>query len=115
MTFTSPDRPTSPMSVVTFVVPASIATRTASRSKLPPASAAPQRAGGCRSSLQEVTPDEGHVLEDAQAEGEECDQVQVDAQPIAHEGERDRHQGIRDEPGEKDAIVVVGIELGADR
>jgi hypothetical protein len=32
-----------------------------------------------------VTPNEGHVLEDAQAEGEECHQIQVDAEPIPDE------------------------------
>ena len=36
MMSTSPERPTSPMRVVTFVVPASMPTSTVSLSKLPP-------------------------------------------------------------------------------
>ena len=58
---------------------------------------------------------ERDVLEDPQAEGEERDEVEVDPQPVAHERQRHGNQGVRDEAGDEDPVVVVIVQLGADR
>src|SRR5688572_6500865 len=100
MIVSRPSRLTSPIRAHTFVVPTSTPTRTASLSTPSP--------------LDEMPPDEGHVVEDSQAERDQCHQVQVEAQPIADEGEDDRHDRVRDEPADEDAIVVDAIELRAD-
>ena len=47
--------------------------------------------------LQEVTADEGHVLEDPQPEGDQGHEVEVEAEPIADEGEEDGHERVGDE------------------
>src|SRR5207244_6989470 len=68
--------------------------------------------GRVRPSLQEVATDEGDVLEDAQPEGEQGDEVQVDPKAVADKGERHGHQGVGHEPGEEDAVAVLAVELG---
>ena len=58
-----------------------------------------------------MAPDEGHVIEDAQAEGDQRHQVQVQTKPIADECQQDRDDRIDQEPTDEDAIVVDPIEL----
>src|SRR5829696_4370269 len=99
-----PSLPTSPIRAQTFVVPTSIATRTASLSTVPTVSLA----------LDEVASDERHVVEDPEPERDQRDQVEVEAQPIADERQDDSHDGVRDEPADEDAIVVDTVELGPD-
>src|SRR6476646_12284791 len=103
-----PSRLTSPMRAQTLLVPTSMPTRTASRSTVPFVSVR-------WSGLQEVAPDEGHVIEDAQAEGDEGHQVEIEAEPIADERQEHRDDGVDQEPADEDAIVVDPIELGPDR
>jgi hypothetical protein len=113
MIVSRPSRLTSPMRAQTLLVPTSIPTRTASRSTV---SFVSVRVWVDRRSvdLQEMTPDEGHVIEDPQAEGEECHEVQVQPEPIADEGQQDRDDRIDQEPADEDAIVVHAVEFGAN-
>src|SRR5512142_2455727 len=67
------------------------------------------------STLEEMPPDQGDVLEDAQSEREERDQVEVEPEPVADECEQDCHDRVRDEAADEDAVVVAAIELRADR
>src|SRR5436190_24278392 len=83
-------------------------TRTASRSTDPSSPVA----GAGR--LEEVASDQGHVVEDAQAEGDEGHQVEIEAEPIADEGQEDRDDGVDQEAADEDAIVVDPVELGPD-
>src|SRR3954466_15798352 len=83
MIVSRPSRLTSPMSAQTLLVPTSMPTRTASRSTVPFASL-------WMIGLQEVAPDEGHVVEDAQTEGDEGHQVQIETEPIADERQEHR-------------------------
>src|SRR6187402_323887 len=64
--------------------------------------------------LQEVAADECHVIEDAQAEGDEGHQVEIEAEPIADEGEQDGDDRVDQEPADEDPIVVDAVELGPD-
>ena len=91
MIVSRPSRLTSPMSAQTLLVPTSMPTRTASRSTVPFVSV-PSVCG-----LEEVAPDEGHVVEDPQAEGDERHQVQVEAEPIADEGQEHRDDRVGEE------------------
>src|SRR4051794_13933113 len=101
-----PSRLTSPMRVQTFDVPTSIATRTASLSTFV------VRASASRS--HEVAPDQRHVVEDAQPEGDQRHQVEVEAETVADEREDHRHDRVRDEAADEDPIVVDPVELGPD-
>src|SRR5712691_3695971 len=78
MIVSRPSRLTSPMRAQTLLVPTSMPTRTASRSTVPFVSVH-------GSFLQEMTPDEGHVVEDPQTEGDEGHEIQVQPEPIADE------------------------------
>src|SRR4051794_38886253 len=102
-----PSRLTSPMSATTFVVPTSIPTRTASRSTVLMSLAAER--------LEEVSPDECDVLEDPWPERDQCHEVEVQAEPIADEGEQNGHACVGDEPADEDPIVVDAIQLCPDR
>src|SRR6187401_1370589 len=109
MIVSRPSRLTSPMRAQTLLVPTSMPTRTASRSTV--------RFVSVREGLpvlQEVAADECHVIEDAQAEGDEGYQVQIVAEPIADEGEQHGDDGVDQEPADEDPIVVDAVELGAD-
>jgi hypothetical protein len=64
--------------------------------------------------LQEMTPDEGDIVEDAQAEGDERHEVEIEAKPVADEGEQHRDDRVDEEPADEDAIVVDPIQLRAD-
>src|SRR3954454_6633080 len=108
MIVSRPSRLTSPMRAQTLLVPTSMPTRFASRSTVPFVSV---RGSG----LQEVAPDEGHVIEDAQTEGDEGHQVEIQTEPIADECQEDRDDGVDQEPADEDAIVVDPVELGTDR
>src|SRR6478752_7203672 len=108
MIVSRPSRLTSPMRAQTLLVPTSMPTRTASRSTVPFVSV---RLSG----LQEVAPDEGHVIEDAQTEGDEGHQVESEAEPIADECQEHRDDGVDQETADEDPIVVDPVELGADR
>src|SRR4029079_15730015 len=70
MIVSRPSRLTSPMSVQTLDVPTAIPTRNASLSP-----------GGVALPLHEVAPDERHVAEDPEPEADQCDEVEVEAQP----------------------------------
>src|SRR4029077_9287339 len=102
-----PSRLTSPMSAQTLLVPTSMPTRTASRST------------GCLApiviGLQEVTPDERHVVEDPKSEGDERYQIEVQAESAPDEREQDRGDGVDQETTDEDPIVVDPIQLGSDR
>src|SRR5690348_5721444 len=102
-----PSRLTSPMRAQTLLVPTSMPTRTASRSTVPFYSV---RSAG----LEEVPPDEGHVVEDPQAEGDEGHQIQVETEPVADEGQQDGDDRVDQEPTDEDAIVIDPVELRAD-
>src|SRR3990172_7507231 len=102
-TLIRPSRMTSPMRAHTLLVPTSIATRTASRSTLSPLL-----------SLEDVSPDEGEIVEDPDAERDECDEIEVETEAIADEGQDHGDHGIDDEARDEDAIVVDPIKLGAD-
>ena len=54
------------------------------------------------------------VVEDPEPEVDQGHQVQVEAEPIADEGEDDRDDRVRDEAADEDPIVVDAVELGAD-
>src|SRR4029079_9795388 len=82
MIVSRPSRLTSPMSAQTLLVPTSMPTRTASRSTV---SFVSDPLG-----LQEVAPDDGHVVEDAQAEGDQGHKVEVEAEAVTDEREDDR-------------------------
>src|SRR4029078_11931118 len=64
--------------------------------------------------LQEVAADECHVIEDAQAEGDEGYQVQIQTESIADEGEQDGDDRVDQEPPDEDPFVVDAGELRAD-
>jgi hypothetical protein len=53
--------------------------------------------------------------EDAQAEGDQCHEVQVKAEAVADECEDDRRDRVDQEPADEDAIVVDPVELSTDR
>src|SRR6266516_3969240 len=99
MTSRRPSRPTSPMRAQTLLVPTSIPTRTPSTT----------------STSNEVPPDQGDVVEDPQPERDQCHEVQVDAQPVADEGQDDGHDRVRHEARDEDAVVVDAVELGPHR
>src|SRR3990172_466845 len=107
MTVTRPSRPTSPMSAQTLLVPTSIPTRTPSTTVSP----APSRLPGS----DEVPPDQGDVIKDPEPEVDECDQVQVQAEPVADEREDHGDHRVRDEARDEDPIVVDAIEFRPDR
>src|SRR6478735_7008174 len=104
-----PSRLTSPMSAQTLLVPTSMPTRTASRSTVC------VRLRSVCQGLQEMTPDESDIVEDAQAEGDERHEVEIEAKPVADEGEQHRDDRVDEEPADEDAIVVDPIQLRADR
>src|SRR5947208_214931 len=107
MIVSRPSRLTSPISAQTFDVPTSIPTRTASRSTYctsPAASAA----------LDEVAADERHVVEDAEPEVDQRDEVEVQAEPVADERQQDGDDRVHDETADEDPVVIVAVELGAD-
>src|SRR5689334_20554157 len=104
MIVSRPSRLTSPMSVQTFDVPTSIPTRTASLST-----------GAVALPLHEVAPDQRHVVEDPEPEADECDEVEVEAQPVADERQDHRDDRVGDEAADEDPIVIDPVELGADR
>ena len=64
--------------------------------------------------LQEMAPDECHVIEDAQAEGDQGYQVEIEAQPIPDEGQQNGDDRIDKEPADEDPIVVDPVELRPD-
>src|SRR5262245_54044988 len=103
MIVSRPSRLTSPMSVQTFDVPTSIPTRTASLSTravvLP---------------LDEVAPDERHVVEDPEPEADQGYEVQVQAQPVADECQEHGDDRVGEKPADEDPIVVDPVELGTD-
>src|SRR4051794_2043275 len=118
MIVSGPSRLTSPISAATLDVPTSIPTRTASRSTF---CVVPRAVGGggqpaasARRS-DEVASDERDVVEDPEAEVDERDQIEIEAEAIADEGEQNRHDRVRDEAADEDPIVVDAIELRADR
>src|SRR4029079_19483992 len=102
-----PSRPTSPMRAQTLLVPTSMPTRTAARATV--LFVCVRSAG-----LEEVPPDESHVVEDPQAEGDERHQVQVETEPIADECQEDGDDRIDHEAADEDAIVIDAVELRAD-
>src|SRR4051795_9813837 len=65
--------------------------------------------------LDEVPPDECDVVEDPEPEADEGDEVEVEAQPIAHEGEQHGDERVDDEAADEDPIVVDAVELRTDR
>src|SRR6188472_1389017 len=77
-----PSRLTSPISAQTLLVPTSMPTRTASRST------ASVRLRSVCQGLQEMPPDERDIVEDAQAEGDERHEVEIEAEPVADEREQ---------------------------
>src|SRR5262245_14258988 len=107
MIVSRPSRLTSPMRAHTLLVPTSMPTRTASRSTV---SFVSDPLG-----LQEVAPDDGHVVENAQAEGDQGHQVEVEAEAVTDEREDDRGDRVDQEPADEDAIVVDPIELRTNR
>jgi hypothetical protein len=62
-----------------------------------------------------MAPDEGHVVEDAQTERDECHEIEVQTEAIADEGQEYSNDGIDQEPADKDPIVVDPVELSANR
>ena len=71
----------------------------------------------CRPSLcclDEVAPDQRDVVEDPEPEVDECDQVEVEAQPVADEGQQHGHDRVGEEAADEDPIVVDAVELGPD-
>src|SRR5215203_6359848 len=111
-----PSRLTSPMSAQTFDVPTSMPTRTASRStSLSFLAACARRLGAAASSLDEVTPDEGHVVEDPEPEVDEGDEVEIEAQPVADEGQQHRDDRVGEKAADEDPVVVDPVQLRADR
>src|SRR4051795_13094368 len=89
MIVSRPSRLISPISAQTLDVPTSMPTRTASRSTcretLPTSELLP---------LDEVAADERHVVEDPEPEADQCHEVQVQAEPVAHEGQEHRDQRV---------------------
>src|SRR2546425_749180 len=73
----------------------------------------PEKVARIAWTLQEMPSDDSDVLEDAPAEGEERDQVEVDPEAVAEERERRREEGVRVEARKEDARVEVPLELGA--
>src|SRR5206468_6211360 len=119
ITSTLPLRPpTSPMSTQTFVVPMSIATTTVwSVTERPPSLTllllpACVRATA-RPRLKEMAPDYSDVLEDAPAEREQGNEIEVDTQPVTQERQRSREERVGIEARQEDARVEVSFELGA--
>src|SRR6476661_4357686 len=103
-----PSRLTSPMSAQTLLVPTSMPTRTASRSTV---LCSLRRVAG----LQEVTPDERHVIQDAQPERDERYQIEIQTKSIADERQEDRDDRVDEEPADEDPIVVDPVEFRPDR
>src|SRR5262249_46652783 len=99
ITVIRPSRLTSPIRVQTFDVPTPIAPRPAPLSTFVAAPSAP-------SLSDEMAPDQRHVVEDPQAERDQRHKVEIEAEAVADEGEDDRHDRVRDEPADEDAIVV---------
>src|SRR3954451_11991599 len=110
ITVRRPSRLTSPIRAQTLDVPTSMPTRTASRSTCG-VSLLIRRCG----TLDEVPPDQRDVVEDPEPEADEGDEVEVEAQPVAHEGEQHGDERVDDEAADEDPIVVDAVELGADR
>src|SRR3990172_12206325 len=102
-TLIRPSRMTSPMRAHTLLVPTSIATRTSSRSTLSP-----------RLPLEDVSPDEGDIVEDPDAERDERDEIEIEPEAIPDERQDHGDHGVDDEARDEDAIVVDSIKLGAD-
>src|SRR5262245_6665156 len=100
MTVSRLSRPISPMSAQTLLVPTSSATRT-------PSTATP--------TSDEMPPDEGDVVEDAQAERDQRHQVQVQAEAVADERQDYRHDRVGHEAADEDSIVVDAVELRPHR
>src|SRR2546426_953533 len=65
--------------------------------------------------LYEVAPDERHVVEDPEAEVDQCHEIEIETEPVADERQDDRHDGIRHEPADEDPIVIDAVELRPDR
>src|SRR5215212_3065257 len=96
MTVSRPSRPSSAMRAQTLLVPTSMAT---SVPWTTPTS-------------DVVPPDQSDVVEDPEPEVDERHQVQVEAEPIADEGEDDGHDGVGHEARDEDPVVVDAVELG---
>ena len=62
---------------------------------------------------QEVPADDRDILKDTPPEGEERDEVQVDAEAVTQEREARGEQEVRIEAGDEDARVEVSFELTA--
>src|SRR4051812_25507825 len=109
MIVSRPSRLTSPINATTFDVPTSIPTRTASLSTY---CTSPRDASA---GLDEVAADERHVVEDAEPEVDQRDEIEVQAQAVADERQQDGDDRVHDEAADEDPVVVVAVELGPDR
>src|SRR4029453_6277722 len=65
--------------------------------------------------LDEVAPDERHVVEDPEPEVDQRDEVEVEAQPVPDERQDHGNDRVGEEPADEDPIVVDPVELGAYR
>src|SRR5664280_3379802 len=107
ITVSAPSRPTSPIRATTLVVPTSMPTMTASRSTL----SVPLLV--VWAGLQEMPADERDVLEDAQPEGDERHQVEIEPEAFPHEGEEARDDRVHHEPADEDPVVVCPFQIGS--
>src|SRR4029077_5076010 len=66
-------------------------------------------------SLEQVPPDDGEVVEDADAEGDDGGEVELHAKLVAQVGERAGGQRVHQQPGDEHLVFEVAIEPGLDR
>src|ERR1700730_1018748 len=65
--------------------------------------------------LEQVPPNDRQVVEDADTEGDDGGEVELDAELVAQVGERPGGKGVDDQPGDEHLVLEVSVQPGFDR
>src|SRR5207253_2409665 len=65
--------------------------------------------------LQQMAPDDGEVIEDPDAEGDDRGEVELHPQLVAEIGEPTRHDRVHQQAGDEDLVLEIAVEPGFDR
>src|SRR5450756_1643971 len=103
---------TSPISALTFEVPTSRPTTICSPAIL--SLARPQPLPSSEPG-DEMTPNDGQVVEYPCTKGHDSGKVELHAQPVAQEGQGPCQQHVGKEPRHEDVILVFAVQFGSNR
>src|SRR6202035_1199417 len=64
--------------------------------------------------LEEMPPNHGQVVEDADTEGDDRGEVELDSELVAQVGQRPGSQGVDEQPRDEDLVFEVPVQPGLD-